>query len=58
MSAQVRSTIGPVIQKAEDRLAGEEAGLAAFIDFVREHKELYRIIDEAQFVDPGSNRAH
>jgi AcrR family transcriptional regulator len=58
MSVQVRSAIGPVIQKAEDRLAGEQAGLEAFIDFVRKHKELYRIIDEAQFVDPESNRQH
>jgi AcrR family transcriptional regulator len=58
MSAQVRTTIGPVIQEAPDRLAGEELGLGAFLAFVREHKELYRIIDEAEFVDPASYRAH
>ncbi|MEK6637810.1 MAG: TetR/AcrR family transcriptional regulator [Pseudomonadota bacterium] len=58
MSGQVRATVGPVIQQAADRLAGEELGLAAFIAFVREHKELYRIIDEAEFVDPASYRTH
>ena len=32
--------------------------LAAFLAFAREHKEIYRIIDEAEFVDPASYRAH
>ncbi len=58
MSAQVRGTVGPVIQAAPDRLSGEQAGLAAFLTFVRTHKELYRIIDEAEFVDSESYRAH
>lgn len=58
MSAQVRSTVGPVILSAPNRLSGEQAGLAAFIAFVREHKELYRIVDEAEFVDPESYRRH
>ena len=41
-----------------NRLEGERKGLARFLEFVREHKELYRIIDEAEFVDPASYRAH
>lgn len=58
MSSQVRAAVGPVIQQAPDRLSGEALGLAAFLAFVREHKELYRIIDEAEFVDPASYRTH
>lgn len=58
MSAQVRDTVGPVIAAAPDRLAGERAGLEAFLRFVRQHKELYRIIDEAEFVDHDSYRRH
>ncbi len=58
MSAQVRTQVGPVIQQAPNRLAGEEAGLVTFINFVRQHKELYRIIDESEFVDPESYRLH
>lgn len=58
MSSQVRTTVGPVIQAAANRLDGEEAGLATFLQFVREHKELYRIIDESEFVDPESYRRH
>ncbi len=58
MSERVRAHVGPVILDAPDRLSGERAGLAAFLDFVRTHKELYRIVDEAEFVDPASYRAH
>jgi AcrR family transcriptional regulator len=58
MSAQVRNTVGPVMAAEPDRLQGERKGLVQFLNFVREHKELYRIIDEAEFVDPPSYRAH
>ncbi len=58
MSAQVRITVGPVMAAAPNRLEGERDGLATFLRFVRQHKELYRIIDEAEFVDPPSYRAH
>ena len=36
----------------------EQAALTAFLDFASEHKEVYRIIDEAEFVDPESYRTH
>jgi AcrR family transcriptional regulator len=36
----------------------ERAALAGFLKFAAEHKEIYRIIDEAEFVDPLSYRAH
>ncbi len=58
MSAQVRDTVGPIMAAEPDRLEGERKGLAEFLRFVREHKELYRIIDEAEFVDPSSYRDH
>ena len=58
MSAQVRDNVGPVMAAEPNRLEGERKGLAKFLEFVREHKELYRIIDEAEFVDPPSYRAH
>lgn len=58
MSAQVRNTVGPIMAAEPDRLDGERKGLAEFLSFVRQHKELYRIIDEAEFVDPPSYRAH
>ena len=39
-------------------LERERAALAAFLRFAAEHKEVYRIIDEAEFVDPESYRQH
>lgn len=58
MSGQVRDHVAPGIRAAPDGIAAERAGLAEFIAFVRRHKELYRIIDESEFVDPESFRLH
>ncbi len=58
MSEQVRDHVGPSVRAAKDGIAAERAGLAEFIGFVRQHKEIYRIIDEAEFVDPDSFRLH
>ena len=58
MSDQVRDHVAPAIRAAGSQIAAERAGLLSFIEFVRGHKEIYRIIDEAEFVDPASFRAH
>ncbi|MBY0519103.1 MAG: TetR/AcrR family transcriptional regulator [Sphingomonas sp.] len=58
MSDKVRDHVAPVLKAAPDQVAAEQAGLGAFIDFVRGHKEIYRIIDESEFVDPESFRTH
>ena len=58
MSRQVRETVAPVILAAPDRLSGERAGIAAFLAFVRQHKALYRIIDESAFVAEDAYRKH
>lgn len=58
MSDQVRAHVAPGILAAPDQIAAERAGLLHFISFVRGHKEIYRIIDEAEFVDPESFRLH
>lgn len=58
MSGQVREQVGPVLGKASDALDGERRALEAFLDFVRDHRDIYRIIDEAEFVDPAAYREH
>ena len=58
MSDQVRDHVAPAVRAAPDGIAAERAGLEQFIGFVRQHKEIYRIIDEAEFVDPDSFRLH
>ncbi|MDV3458382.1 TetR/AcrR family transcriptional regulator [Sphingomonas sp. HF-S4] len=58
MSDQVREHVAPALKDAPGQIAAEQAALLAFIRFARTHKEIYRIIDEAEFVDPESFRAH
>ncbi len=58
LSDQVRDAVAPNVAAAPDGLAAERAGLEEFLRFVRSHRELYRIIDEAEFVDPESFRLH
>ncbi len=58
MSGQVRDYVGPRIARARDGMEAERIGLQSFLEFAREHKEIYRIIDEAEFVDQAAYRAH
>ena len=58
MSGRVKAHVAPALHGAADELAAERAALRAFLEFAREHKEIYRIIDEAEFVDPDSYRQH
>ena len=58
MSAQVRDHVAPALDGANDALDAEARALAAYLDFVGGHKEVYRIIDEAEFVDPAGFRTH
>ena len=58
MSAQVRDNVGPALSGAEDSLDGERRALAAFLRFAREHRDIYRIIDESEFVEPAAYREH
>jgi AcrR family transcriptional regulator len=58
MSDRVRDHVGPVIASTTGALAIEREALRAFLDFARAHKEIYRIVDEAEFVDPASFRLH
>lgn len=58
MSNRVREAVAPVIQDAEDALDGERRALAEYLRFVKSHREVYRIIDEAQFVNPEAFRTH
>lgn len=58
MSEQVRDHVAPALADADDAISAERDALKSFLDFAAEHKEIYRIIDEAEFVDPGSFRRH
>ena len=58
MSENVRTSARAAINQDMGALETEQAALTAFLDFASEHKEVYRIIDEAEFVDPASYRNH
>ena len=58
MSAQVGAVGAAAAGTGTGALDSERAVLAAFIAFARDHHELYRIIDETEFVDPAAYRAH
>ncbi len=58
MSAQVRDHVAPVLTEATDTLDGESRALESFLAFVQTHRQVYRIIDEAEFVDPEGFRKH
>ena len=58
MSEAVKHAAREAIAPDMGALEVERAALGAFLRFASEHKEVYRIIDEAEFVDPRSYRTH
>ena len=58
MSGRVRDHVAPALRPGLGAIEAEGAALEAFLGFAREHKEIYRIIDEAEFVAPEAWRAH
>jgi AcrR family transcriptional regulator len=58
MSSQVRDHVAPALKEAQDTLDGERSALESFLRFARSHRDVYRIIDEAEFVDPAAYREH
>ena len=58
MSAQVRDHVAPAFNGSTDALDGERRALESFLQFARTHRDVYRIIDEAEFVQPSAYREH
>lgn len=48
---QLRQAMREATRGAPDRLSGERRGLEAFVRFISAHPQLYRIVQEANFVD-------
>lgn len=57
-SEGVREAASNAVQSSASALDRERDALSAFLRFASENKQIYRIIDEAEFVDPPSYRAH
>lgn len=58
MSARVAANAAAAVSEGASGLVRERQAFEGFLAFAREHKEIYRIIDEAEFADPESYRLH
>jgi AcrR family transcriptional regulator len=58
MSHRTRRWIAERVAGAPDRMAAERLGIEAYIEFARQHKGIYRIITEAEFVANDAYRQH
>lgn len=58
MSARVRDHVAPAFGAATDTLDGEGKALESYLEFARDNKQVYRIIDEAEFADPEAFEKH
>ncbi len=58
MGRLLRHALSEATEAAPDRLSAEKEGLRGFLTFVTAHPNLYRIIQEALFVNPDAYRAY
>ncbi len=58
LSNTVKGRAALALASEQSALDAERSALHAFLKFARDHKEIYRIIDEAEFVDPQAYREH
>ncbi|HYX45281.1 MAG TPA: TetR/AcrR family transcriptional regulator [Sphingomicrobium sp.] len=58
MSAQVRDTVAPAFKEPVKALDAAREGLKLFLEFARTHRDVYRIVDESEFVEPTAYREH
>jgi len=58
MSQRTRHWLTERVADAPDRMTAERKGIEAYIEFARQHKGIYRIITEAEFIANDEYRAH
>jgi AcrR family transcriptional regulator len=56
MGHDMRRHLHEASRAATSRIQAEELGFAAFVEFVAQHPNLYRIVRECEFVDPDEFR--
>lgn len=55
---ELRHRLGEAIASGRDRLDAERKGLEAFLSFTAQHRGIYRIVQESQFVDDAAYREY
>jgi AcrR family transcriptional regulator len=56
MGNLTRAVMADAVKEAPDRLEAERRGLLAFLQFVAKRPSLYRVVEQARFVDPEAYR--
>ncbi len=52
INKKMRRELQRTVARAEDRRDVERVGLLAFFEFLREHREIYRVVPECEMIDP------
>jgi AcrR family transcriptional regulator len=58
LGRRLRNHLAEAVEGLEDRIDVERAGLEAFFRFTRQHRSLYRLVRQAEFVDDRAFRAY
>lgn len=58
LSHRMRMAMAQAAEDIEDRLEAERRGFRAFFEFIAEHRSVYRILRESEFVDAEVYRWH
>lgn len=58
LGARLRQELATAVKGIDDRLEAEEAGVRAFFAFLKKHRLIYRIVRQAEFVDPPTFRRY
>lgn len=58
LNHDLRRTIAEAVEGISDRLEMERVGLRVFFDYITEHRALYKLVREAEFVDEEVHRWH
>jgi AcrR family transcriptional regulator len=58
MNHRIRRWLAERVADAPDRITAERLGFEAYIEFVREHRGIYRIVQDAEFIANDAFRAH
>ena len=58
LGARLRAVLSQAVRGCKDRLEVEREGLRAFLEFTSQHRGLYRIVPQAEFVDEECYRRY
>lgn len=54
----LRQRLAEAVSGLDSRMKVEEAGFEAFLEFIQEHRHLYKIVRQAEFVDEALYRSY